>query len=119
MSDISKSICENTCRRSTFEALSITEIPEFKAISNRAYGFLTVDDNGVERMVELRAIVRKVAEDGTPANEIFEKEVTDYAADVEEKRQKKAEAAAKKAEKIAKDKEKREAAKKTKEEDEE
>lgn len=117
MSNISKSICENTCRRSAFEALGITENPEFKVISNRAYGFLTTDDNGVERMVELRAIVRKVAEDGTPASEIFKKEVADYAADVEEKRQKKAEVAMKKAEKIAKDKAKREAVKKEKEEE--
>lgn len=118
MKEISKSICENTCRRSTFEALNIADLADFKVISNRAYGFLAVDDNGVERMVELRAIVRKVAEDGTPASEVLEKEVADYAAEVEEKRQKKEEAAKKKAEKIAKDKAKREAAKHKKEEEE-
>lgn len=89
MATISKTICENTCRRSAFEALNISEISEFKVISNRAYGFITTDDNGVERMVELRAIVRKVAEDGTPASEVLEAEATAYAADVEKKRCKK------------------------------
>lgn len=99
MAEISKTICENTCRRATFNALNITDIPEFKVISNRAFGFLATDDNGVERMIELRAIVRKVDEDGKPAHEILEAEVAKYAADVEEKRRKKEEKARKTREK--------------------
>lgn len=98
MAEISMIICNNTCRRATFEALNITNIPEFKVISNRAFGFLTTDDNGAERIVELRAIVRKVDEDGKPAHEILEAEAAKYAADIEEKRRKEKEQKEKKAE---------------------
>lgn len=98
MAEISKTICENTCRRAAFNALNINDNPEFKVISNRAFGFITTDDNGVERMVELRAIVRKVADDGTPASEVLENEVATYAADVEKKRRKKEEKKKKKEE---------------------
>lgn len=119
MSEISKTICENTCRRQIFEMLGINDDERFKAISNRAFGAVVIDDNGVEREVELRAIVRKVSAEGLTGSEMLEEEAAAYAAEVAEKRAKKEEADRKKAEKIAKDKAKREAAKAKKEAEEE
>lgn len=118
MSQISKSICENTCRRTVFEMLGLADNENFGVISNRAYATVVVDDNGVEREVELRAIVRKVNEDGVSGREMFENEVAAYAEQIEEKRAKKEEKEKAKAEKIAKDKAKREAAKAKKEAEE-
>lgn len=91
MTEISKTICENTCRRAVFEKLGIADNPDFKVISNRAFGVLVTDDNGRERMVEVRAIVRKVDENERPASEILEEEAATYAEEVEEKRRKKEE----------------------------
>ena len=71
-------------------------------------------DNGMERMVELRAIVRKVDEEMSGA-EMLAFEAKEYADKVADKAAKKAEKDAAKAEKIAKDKAKREAAKAKKE----
>ena len=63
MAQISKAITENTVRTATFTALNIPENAQFVRISNQSYGAVFTDDNGVERMVELRAIVRKVDEE--------------------------------------------------------
>ena len=114
MAMISKAITENTVRTATFEALNITDNPNFVRISNQAYGAVFTDDNGVERMVELRAIVRKVDEEMS-GSEMLQFEAQEYADKVAEKAAKKAEKDAAKAEKIAKDKAKREAAKAKKE----
>lgn len=117
MSQISKSICENTCRRTVFEMLGLADNENFGVISNSAYATVVVDDNGEEREVELRAIVRKVNE-GMSGREMFENEVAAYAKQIEEKRAKKEEKEKEKAEKTAKDKAKREAAKAKKEAEE-
>ena len=114
MAMISKAITENTVRTATFEALNITDNPNFVRISNQAYGAVFTDDNGMERMVELRAIVRKVDEEMS-GSEMLAFEAKEYADKVAEKAAKKAEKDAAKAEKIAKDKAKREAAKAKKE----
>ena len=114
MATISKAITENTVRTATFEALNIADNINFKRISNQAYGIVFTDDNGVERMVELRAIVRKVDEEMS-GSEMLEFEAQEYADKLAEKAAKKAERDAAKAEKIAKDKAKREAAKAKKE----
>lgn len=118
MATISKAITENTVRTATFEALNITDNPNFVRISNQAYGVVFTDDNGVERMVELRAIVRstKTMEDmEMSASEMLAFEAKEYADKIAEKAEKKAEKDKAKAEKIAKDKAKREAAKAKKE----
>lgn len=116
MAMISKAITENTIRTATFEALNIAENPNFVRISNQAYGVVFTDDNGMERMVELRAIVRKVDEEMS-GSEMLAFEAKEYADKVTEKAEKKAEKDKAKAEKIAKDKAKREAAKAKKEAD--
>lgn len=114
MAMISKAITENTVRTATFEALNISENSNFVRISNQAYGVVFTDDNGVERMVELRAIVRKVDEEMS-GSEMLAFEAKEYADKIAEKAEKKAEKDKAKAEKIAKDKAKREAAKAKKE----
>ena len=114
MAMISKAITENTVRTATFEALNIADNPNFVRISNQAYGVVFTDDNGTERMVELRAIVRKVDEEMS-GSEMLAMEAQEYADNLAEKAAKKAEKDKAKAEKIAKDKAKREAAKAKKE----
>ena len=114
MAMISKAITENTVRTATFEALNITDNPNFVRISNQAYGVVFTDDNGVERMVELRAIVRKVDEEMS-GSEMLAFEAQEYEAKLTEKAEKKAEKDKAKAEKIAKDKKKREEKKKSEE----
>ena len=114
MAMISKAITENTVRTATFEALNIAENPNFVRISNQAYGVVFTDDNGTERMVELRAIVRKVDEEMS-GSEMLAFEAKEYADKIADKAAKKAEKDAEKAKKIAKDKAKREAAKAKKE----
>jgi hypothetical protein len=114
MAQISKAITENTVRTAAFTALNIPENAQFVRISNQAYGAVFTDDNGVERMVELRAIVRKVDEE-LSGSEMLQFEAQEYADKIADKAAKKAEKEAAKAEKIAKDKAKREAAKAKKE----
>ena len=114
MAMISKAITENTVRTAAFAALNVPENTQFVRISNQAYGAVFTDDNGVERMVELRAIVRKVDEE-LSGSEMLNMEAQEYADKIAEKAAKKAEKDAAKAEKIAKDKAKREAAKAKKE----
>jgi hypothetical protein len=114
MATISKAIAENTVRTAAFAALNVPENTQFVRISNQAYGAVFTDDNGVERMVELRAIVRKVDEEMS-GSEMLKFEAQEYANDVADKAAKKAKREAEKAEKIAKDKAKREAAKAKKE----
>ena len=114
MAMISKAITENTVRTAAFAALGITENELYTRITNQAYGAVFTDDNGVRRMVEMRAIVRKIDEDKT-ADEMLQSEAQKYADKIAEKAAKKAEKDAAKAEKIAKDKAKREAAKAKKE----
>ena len=114
MAMISKAITENTVRTATFTALNIADNTQFVRISNQSYGAVFTDDNGVERMVELRAIVRKVDEEMS-GSEMLTMEAQEYADKIAEKAAKKAEKDAAKAEKIAKDKAKREAAKAKKE----
>ena len=106
MAMISKAITENTVRTATFEALNISDNPNFVRISNQAYGVVFTDDNGVERMVELRAIVRKVDEE-LSGSEMLAAEAQEYADKVAEKAAKAAERAEAKAKKIAKDEERR------------
>lgn len=118
MATISKAITENTVRTATFEALNIADNPNFKRISNQAYGIVFTDDNGVERMVELRAVVRSLKtmeEAEMTASELLDFEASEYQRELDEKAEKKAEKDKAKAEKIAKDKAKREAAKAKKE----
>ena len=114
MAQISKAITENTVRIAAFTALNIVENEAFTRISNQSYGAVFTDDNGVERMVELRAIVRKVDEEMS-GSEMLAAEVQAYADKIAEKAVKAAERAEAKAKKIAKDKAKREAAKAKKE----
>ena len=114
MAMISKAVTENTVRTAAFAALGIAENELYTRITNQAYGAVFTDDNGVRRMVEMRAIVRKIDEDMT-ADEMLAFEAKEYADKIAEKAAKKAEKDAAKAEKIAKDKAKREAAKAKKE----
>ena len=114
MATISKAITENTVRTAAFAALNMTDNIQFERISNQSYAAVFTDDNGVERMVEIKAIVRKVDEEMT-ASEMLQFEVQEYADKLAEKAAKKAEKEAEKAKKIAKDVEKRAAAKAKKE----
>lgn len=114
MATISKAITENTVRTAAFAALNMPENAQFERISNQSYAAVFTDDNGVERMVEVKAIVRKVDEEMT-ASEMLQFEVQEYADKLAEKAAKKAEKDAEKAKKIAKDAEKRAAAKAKKE----
>ena len=106
MAQISKAITENTVRTATFAALNVPENFQFVRISNQSYGAVFTDDNGVERMVELRAIVRKVDEE-LSGSEMLAAEAQEYADKVAEKAAKAAERAEAKAKKIAKDEERR------------
>ena len=115
MATISKAITENTVRTAAFAALNMPENTQFERISNQSYAAVFTDDNGVERMVEVKAIVRKVDEEMS-ASEMLQFEVQEYADKLAEKAAKKAEKDAEKAKKIAKDKAKREAAAKAKKE---
>ena len=99
---ISKAITENTVRTATFAALNVPENAQFVRISNQSYGAVFTDDNGVERMVELRAIVRKVDEE-LSGSEMLAFEAKEYADKVAKKAADKAERDAAKAEKIAKE----------------
>ena len=106
MATISKAITENTVRTAAFTALNIPENAQFVRISNQSYGAVFTDDNGVERMVELRAIVRKVDEE-LSGSEMLAAEAQAYADKVAEKAAKAAEREEAKAKKIAKDEERR------------
>lgn len=106
MAQISKAITENTVRLAAFTALNIVENEAFTRISNQSYGAVFTDDNGIERMVELRAIVRKVDEE-LSGSEMLAAEVQAYADKIAEKAVKAAERAEAKAKKIAKDEERR------------
>ena len=106
MAQISKAITENTVRMAAFTALNIPENAQFVRISNQSYGAVFTDDNGVERMVELRAIVRKVDEE-LSGSEMLAAEVKAYADKVADKAAKAAERAEVKTKKIAKDAERR------------
>lgn len=106
MATISKAITENTIRTAAFNALNVPENAQFVRISNQAYGAVFTDDNGIERMVELRAIVRKVDEEMS-GSEMLAAEAQEYADKVAEKAAKAAERAEAKAKKIAKDEERR------------
>ena len=114
MATISKAITENTVRTAAFAALNMTDNAQFERISNQSYAAVFTDDNGVERMVEIKAIVRKVDEEMS-ASEMLQFEIQEYADKLAEKATKKAEKEAAKAEKIAKDAAKRAAAKAKKE----
>ena len=118
MATISKAITENTVRTAAFAALNMSENTQFVRISNQSYGAVFTDDNGMERMVEIKAIVRstKTMEDmEMNASKLLEFEAQKYANDVAEKAENKKKNEAKKAEKIAKDAAKRAAAKAKKE----
>ena len=118
MATISKAITENTVRTAAFAALNMADNTQFVRISNQSYGAVFTDDNGMERMVEIKAIVRsiKTMEDREmSASEMLEFEAQEYANDVAKKAENKKKNEAKKAEKIAKDAEKRAAAKAKKE----
>ena len=106
MATVSKAIVENTVRMSAFTALNITENTQFVRISNQSYGAVFTDDNGVERMVELRAVVRKVDEE-LSGSEMLAMEAQEYADKLAEKEAKKAERDAEKAKKIERDKARR------------
>ena len=106
MATISKAITENTVRTAAFNALNVPENTQFVRISNQAYGAVFTDDNGVERMVELRAIVRKVDEE-LSGSEMLAAEAQAYADKVAEKAVKMAEREEAKAKKKAKDEERR------------
>lgn len=110
MAQISKAITENTVRTAAFTALNVPENAQFVRISNQSYGAVFTDDNGVERMVELRAVVRKVDEE-LSGSEMLAAEAQAYADKLAEKAAKKAEKDAEKAKKIERDKARR--AKKT------
>lgn len=110
MPTISKSIADASVRTAAFEALAMTDHDNFVRISNQSYGAVFTDTNGVERMVEIKAVVRKVDEE-ISAQEMLDTEVAEYAGKIA-----KAEAAAQeKREKAEKAKAKREAAKAKKE----
>lgn len=118
MATISKAITENTVRTAAFAALNMSENAQFERISNQSYAAVFTDDNGVERMVEIKAIVRSLKsmeEMEMSASEMLQFEVQEYADKLAEKAAKKAEKDAEKAKKIAKDAEKRAAAKAKKE----
>lgn len=106
MAQISKAITENTVRTAAFASLNIVENADFVRISNQSYGAVFTDDNGVERMVELRAIVRKMDEE-LSGSEMLAAEVQAYADKIAEKAVKAAERAEAKAKKIARDEERR------------
>ena len=106
MAQISKAITENTIRTAAFASLNIVENATFTRISNQSYGAVFTDDNGVERMVELRAIVRKMDEE-LSGSEMLAAEVQAYADKIAEKAVKAAERAEAKAKKIARDEERR------------
>ena len=106
MAQISKAITENTVRTAAFASLNIVENAQFVRISNQSYGAVFTDDNGVERMVELRAIVRKVDEE-LSGSEMLAAEARAYANKVTEKAAKAAEREEAKAKKKAKDEERR------------
>ena len=106
MAMISKAIVENTVRTAAFTALNIPENTQFVRISNQSYGAVFTDDNGVERMVELRAVVRKIDEEMS-GSEMLAAEAQEYADKLAEKAAKKAEKDAAKAEKIERDKARR------------
>lgn len=106
MATVSKAIVENTVRTAAFAALNVPENAQFVRISNQSYGAVFTDDNGVERMVELRAVVRKVDEEMS-GSEMLAFEAQEYADKVAEKAAKAAERAEAKAKKIAKDEERR------------
>lgn len=106
MATISKAIAENTVRSAAFAALSVPTNEQFMRISNQSYGAVFTDDNGVERMVELRAVVRKI-DDELSGSEMLAAEAQEYADSVAEKAAKKAEKDAEKAKKIERDKAKR------------
>lgn len=106
MATVSKAIVENTVRTATFTTLNIADHPEFVRISNQSYGAVFTDDNGVERMVELRAIVRKLDEEMS-GSEMLAFEAQEYADKIAKQMENKAKKEAEKAQKIERDKARR------------
>ena len=110
MPTISKAIADQNCRNNVMLELGIDGNGNFSRTSNQSYETITTDPNGIERVVEVRFVVKTVSEDKS-AKEVL-------AADIKAYEDKKA-AATEKLEarrlKAEKDKAKREAAKAKKE----
>lgn len=72
-------------RTRVFDALNIDNIPNFVKINNCRYGILMTDLDGNERYVQVNIKATKFDED-TPASELMQKELDDYAAQLERER---------------------------------
>ena len=120
---VSKAVSEYTARMAAFALANVEENERFKRVNSQGFGVLVNDGNGVEKYVELRAIIHgnDVDADG---NEMTARETLDFAAQdyVESVERKKREAEKKAREKEEKKKrdaelrEKKKAAKKKEEE---
>lgn len=108
---ISKAITDSTVRAAAMEVLGIESNENFQRCSNQSFAMLVTDDNGEQRLCEVRFIVAALREDMT-AEEILNERVNAW----EEKKRNAEIRKAERAEKARKDKEKR---KKKKEEGEE
>lgn len=103
-------MCDATVRNAAINTLKDKglDAANFRQIANTTYAAIFIDDNGDERIVEVKVATRKLKEDDAPASSILEEEVATYAAELEEKRIKAAEKEAEKRAKIARDEKARE-----------
>lgn len=116
---ISKAVTDATVRTAGMNILGIKDNENFVQFSNQSFGMIVADDNGVERLLEVRFIAGAVDEDMT-AQEKLDAKVAEWQEKLDKQEQKKKD----RAEKAAKDKAERErkkaereAAKKAKEEE--
>lgn len=110
MPTISKAIADQNCRNNVMFELGIDGNGNFSRVSNQSYETITTDSNGIERVVEVRFIVKTVSETKS-AQEVLMEDVKAY----EDKKAAATEKLEARRLKAEKDKAKREAAKAKKE----
>lgn len=122
MPTISNAICNETVRANTIHEINSNGLANFCKTANNIFSIVFKDDNGNNRIADVKISVRKLDEEND-AQTLFEMDVDGYTAELEAKAAKAAEKKAEKEKKIARDtaerkrrKEEREAARKAKEE---
>ena len=121
---VSKAVSEYTARMAAFALASVEGNEQFKRVNSQGFGVIVNDGNGVEKYVELRAIIHgnDVDADGNEmtARETLNFAAQDYVESVERKKREAEKKAREKEEKKKRDaelREKKKAAKKKEEEE--
>lgn len=106
---LSKTMCDETVRQKALEEIKAHSLENFKLIKNNTYAAIFIDDEGHERIIEVKISARRYSEEQNLAQEIEM-----YEAGIKSKEIAAEEAKIAKAEKIKRDKIAREIAREKK-----